>query len=390
MVIGQGIVLKVMAGDHVNANVLGSYDNTAGSNNPFTTTPLEQLIAGLFGSGIGATGTHGGMSLGTGSGSLLLPGILDFLGTVPDNYTPSGAYLNWVLLDGEQFKLVTDNGNSGFEQLQEGGGDCTPAAVLQINAGDGIDIAKNGYLYIFVSNTSDAHPVYFDQLHVEHVRGPLVEETHYYPFGLTMAGISSKAANSLNNHKKYQGYENNTDFDLNVHETFFRVHDPQIGRWWQIDPKPESGFELSPYLVMNNNPISITDPLGDVVDYERGEGVTKKQFRQFKREIRQMRRNSESFAKIFKGFKNDSKVFKYVATNTSSGGETTKSSNGYNMNISIHGKDPNQGGDEKLSTIGQIAHETGHAFRSLIIWILINQVILKLLPIWMLIKQQPF
>ena len=92
--------------------------------------------------------------------------------------------------------------------------------MLQINSGDGIDIAKNGYLYIFVSNTSTDYPVYFDQLHVEHVRGPLVEETHYYPFGLTMNGISSKAAGGIKNRKKYQQYEFNDDFDINLMRVF--------------------------------------------------------------------------------------------------------------------------------------------------------------------------
>jgi RHS repeat-associated protein len=179
-----------------------------------------------------------------------------------------------------------------------------------------------------------------------------------------MAGISSKAlkANNVENKKKYQGYEHNTDLNLNTYETFYRMHDPQIGRWWQVDPKPESGIAISPYSVMNNNPVTVTDPLGDVVKYEKGEGVSKKEFRQFKKEIRQMRRNSKSFDALYRGFQKDSRTFKYVATNTSSGGVTDKSDKGYDMKISMHGIDPNQK-NEKFSRIAGVAHESGHAFR---------------------------
>jgi RHS repeat-associated protein len=89
-------------------------------------------------------------------------------------------------------------------------------------------------------------------------------DVDYYPFGLTMAGISSKAAGKLENKKRFNGIEHTTDLDLNQYDAFYRTMDPQIGRWWQIDPKVDEGYEsVSPYTSMYNNPISISDPLGD-------------------------------------------------------------------------------------------------------------------------------
>ncbi|WP_276504884.1 RHS repeat-associated core domain-containing protein [Terrimonas pollutisoli] len=87
-----------------------------------------------------------------------------------------------------------------------------------------------------------------------------------------MQGISSKALSFGNpeNKKKYQGNEYNTDFDINLYETFFRSHDPQIGRFWQIDPKP-TDWE-SPYAAMGNNPILNIDILGDSIAPGRTRG----------------------------------------------------------------------------------------------------------------------
>ncbi|KIC89107.1 hypothetical protein HY58_18695 [Flavihumibacter sp. ZG627] len=78
-----------------------------------------------------------------------------------------------------------------------------------------------------------------------------------------MAGISSKAAGKLENKKKFNGIEHTTDLDINQYDAFFRTMDPQIGRWWQIDPKANESE--SPYAAMSNNPIRFSDLLGDTI-----------------------------------------------------------------------------------------------------------------------------
>ena len=72
------------------------------------------------------------------------------------------------------------------------------------------------------------------------------------------------------NKKKYQQYEFNSDFDINLYESFYRSHDPQLGRFWQVDPKPNENE--SPYVAMANNPILYSDILGDTARYYNQKG----------------------------------------------------------------------------------------------------------------------
>ncbi len=98
----------------------------------------------------------------------------------------------------------------------------------------------------------------------------ILEETHYYPFGLKMAGISSKALGSLNNEVKYSGKElQSVEFSdgsgLDQYDFGARNFDPQTGKWLSIDPMAGKWDSYSPYNFTLNNPILIVDPNGEDV-----------------------------------------------------------------------------------------------------------------------------
>ena len=126
-----------------------------------------------------------------------------------------------------------------------------------------IKAPKNGYAYIYVSNESD-EPVYFDNLQVTQNHGRIVEENHYYAYGLKVAAISSKKlgdANegSLKNNNLYNDKEINEDADLNWYDYGFRSYDPQIGRFPQLDPLTDDYPQLTPYQYASCDPIDNID-----------------------------------------------------------------------------------------------------------------------------------
>ena len=93
----------------------------------------------------------------------------------------------------------------------------------------------------------------------------------YYPFGLTIGGLGYVSGDNLASQKyKYNGKEEQDDFNLGWIDYGFRFYDPKIARWMCVDPMIEKHYEWSPYVYALNNPIRFIDPDGNEVKDPNG------------------------------------------------------------------------------------------------------------------------
>ncbi|MCK4664884.1 MAG: lamin tail domain-containing protein [Bacteroidales bacterium] len=87
----------------------------------------------------------------------------------------------------------------------------------------------------------------------------LIQENHYYPFGLTMDGLNYYGSGIVENKYKFNGKEMQDEYGLNLYDFGWRMYNPALGRWHNIDPALQ---HASPYLALGNNPINRIDPNG--------------------------------------------------------------------------------------------------------------------------------
>ncbi|MEM7185027.1 MAG: DUF6443 domain-containing protein [Bacteroidota bacterium] len=84
------------------------------------------------------------------------------------------------------------------------------------------------------------------------VNSEILSEKNYYPFGLTHKGYNENIIGLENNFMQYQGQEYSKELTLNTHEWKYRMSDPAIGRFWQIDPLAEEYSYNSTYAFQEN------------------------------------------------------------------------------------------------------------------------------------------
>ena len=170
---------------------------------------------------------------------LNLPSIIRFSGKGSDTlryfYTPDGSKLACIGRD-----MRTDYvGNKVYENgrlkriLVEGG------------------YLEDGRYYFFLQDHLGNNRVVADE------SGNMMQQTHYYPFGMPFADSTSPDLQPY----KYNGKEQ--EKSLSWYDYGVRRYDAVLGRFASQDRYAEKYYSLSPYQYAGNNPITFIDVNGD-------------------------------------------------------------------------------------------------------------------------------
>ncbi|SIS86428.1 DUF6443 domain-containing protein [Belliella pelovolcani] len=122
-------------------------------------------------------------------------------------------------------------------------------------------IPQDGFMETFLVNETDEN-VWFDDFSIMSTGSPVIQETHYDPWGLELTGLGFQASGMKVNKYLYNGKELIEDNGLQYYDYGARMYDPAIGRWGVVDPKAAEMPEWSPYSFSFNNPIFFIDPDG--------------------------------------------------------------------------------------------------------------------------------
>lgn len=134
------------------------------------------------------------------------------------------------------------------------------------------------------------HTDHLGNIRVKYTRHPqtgeiqILEEDHYYPYGLTHKGYSENHQTiGFDDHAitlidvtpdvtdtykyKFNGMEYQDEFDVNLYDFGARNYDPALGRWMNVDPMAHERESLTSYNFCSNNPINRVDPDGALDDW---------------------------------------------------------------------------------------------------------------------------
>ena len=167
-----------------------------------------------------------------------------------------------VVFDNNQNKKISYIYNASGVKIKK---QITDGSSVTITEYAGNYIYENSNLQFFIteegyveSNGSTYEYIYQCKDHLGNIRlsysdsnndgivtqSEIIEENNYYPFGLKHKGYNSNQG-AFRDHKfEYQGQELTENFGFDLIEYSFRMYNPEIGRFIQIDPLAED-FEYN-------------------------------------------------------------------------------------------------------------------------------------------------
>jgi RHS repeat-associated protein len=259
--IGTALLMSVMAGDKFDISATSYFSSdsvnmqSAVDPNSMMNAITSSLVNGVGGYNQEATNVSAVNTMFSSGNYLgMYQSILDSL----SDYSRPLAYINYQVFDAQMNLLPSESG-----ALQVSG---TPDSWQGIATAGPLPIKQNGFVAIYMSD-ADYMPVYMDKLDVTYYRGRLLQEQHYYPFGLAIN--QTVAAGSDSTRYLYQGNKLQPELGLNLSDFHARQYDAQLGRFTGIDPMDQFA---SGYTGQGNDPANLIDPLGLQANSPYGQG----------------------------------------------------------------------------------------------------------------------
>jgi len=247
-VMGTNISLHVNKGDTILAAVFAKIKDDGEEPKPLPPNWIYQLLgvqqinSGLESNEMSNTGVYLNLLA-------LIQGIKYFLNPILDK--PSyKAYLVARALDSNN-QIVKA---MAVPVMDESNWDSLSAQLI-------VDSNSIQKVQVYVS-ASNGSTVYFDNFSVIRKRmlAQIVQENHYYPFGLNIQGLEFEIPGiDTNTIHLYNGKELILKNYLEYYDHGARFLDPQIGRWLSMDILAGKFITQSPFVVMQNNPVNKID-----------------------------------------------------------------------------------------------------------------------------------
>ncbi|MGV3502984.1 MAG: DUF6443 domain-containing protein [Adhaeribacter sp.] len=246
--LGPLTMLPVQRGDSLSMSAFAHYQE---STQPGKSWTLAAFISSLFHpAGSPPPGTEGYRS-GKYTPYIGLALAASAAALQPEPGVPN-AYLKYIVLNQDsqyiasEVKVISSAAGQSWQELK-----------LHYK------VKQDGFVQVFVYNES-GQEVFFDDVTIRKDPALIVQENHYDPWGLNLAGIEMRGRPDFK--FQYNGKERQSDLGLEWTDYGARFYDPQLGRWHVVDPMADNAESWTPYNYVFNNPVRLTDPDGRFPD----------------------------------------------------------------------------------------------------------------------------